>query len=252
MASIISETFSDGADKALQLENEEFGRLLAIGSDWTYLRIGVMYNIVPDGTNNIATADIRLGGSNGADKHIGSGTDKLWYGNHLGANSGTAITGGTWTHNAGSGDPYFVSSGNTRIRQAGTTLSGAGNSSSHRHFTSDGATRRRGVLITNLEKNGTSMWVGGQCNNNVSSPFNADFTLAEFREAMATFTAPPSGGNVSLTVGGKQLSGLGTTQFTGHDTNAATYGDINSAHIGWNKGLINFLNIFAIEVYRHA
>ena len=62
-------TFADGANKGLELGNEEFGRDLQIGSDWTRIRVGVLLNITPDGTNNISSVQFRMGFSNGAAHH---------------------------------------------------------------------------------------------------------------------------------------------------------------------------------------
>jgi hypothetical protein len=251
MASIISETFASGADKALQLGNEEWGRVMSIGADWTWLRLGFMYNFTPDGTNNIATADLRFGFSNAANRHVGSpSAGLLWYGAHFGAASNTSIAGGTWTYNAGSGNPYFSSSGNGRISYVNTGFAGGANSAgSYHHFTNGGSTLRRSVAFVDLEKNGTSLWVMPRA---MSSLNNVDHTLAQFRAAMATAGSLPSSGNSSLTVGGSTIGGAGSTSFANYPTNAGTYGELVAPHIGWNKGLINFLNIFAIEVYRHA
>ena len=246
MAEIISQTFADGANLALQLQNEEWGREFAIGSDWTRIRLGFMANLIPDGTANITSAQLRFGFSSSSSMHFGSQSAGLFYGGLM-PNSGT-YTGGTFTYNAGGGEPYFSAGGIYRVRSLAGTLSGGSSAGSPYIATNTGTTARRSVFMVELLKSGTSMIVGaGSFNGGTGS--GTDHTLAEFRSAMTT--ADLTGGTAP-TVGSDAMQNWGTNTFTNHDTNAATHGETDSVHIGFNKGLVEFLNIFAVEVYRFA
>lgn len=243
MAIITTQTFSDGTDKALSLENEEWGREMDIGSDWTRIRIGILFNISNVGTSNLASTSLRVGISNAANKHPGSGTGKLWYGALFGIN-GSSLGGGTFTYNAGGGDPYFSWTPNSRVTQVNTTLSGSGQSATTIGAIAGGSTNRRSCVFAEIKKVGDTMDVTG-----VSANSNQNVTLALFRTGMAYNANPFLAQNI--VINGVNYSYCGTGNFSSRAANAATYGEPVAIQVGWNKSDPYFLNVFAIEAYRH-
>lgn len=248
MSAIILNTFATGADKALQLGNEEWGRLLQIGSTWNRIRIGIMCNLDPDGTNNISAGSLRIAATNGVDKHVGSGTGQLAYGVIFGSSSNPPVlTGGTFTYNAGGGDPYFSYPGYSAFKNVngGALVFGSSNATARAMFASTGAVKRRSVLFVDLEKSGTSLLVRGN-SLLVTSLGNADYTFSHFDQALA------DAGTGNINVNGVTHTGISLATFTGHDTDVGTYGPLNSIHVGWSKGTPTFLNVYVVKVYRFS
>lgn len=241
-------TFADGADKGLEMGNEEWGRDLIIGSSWTRIRVGMMLNVVPDGINNILGCQIRMGFSNGASFHEGDGSGQLWFGTHFGGNS-SSFAGGNLVYNAGAGNPYYITSGAYRNQVINGTPTGGsgGNGAFGQQPTTGGSTIRRGCMIAEIKKTGTSMQVGGGSSNVASQ----DYTLANFRSWMGQ-SNDIAAGSAPANIDGQACQTFGSTTFVNYTTNAGIYGEVIAPHIGWNIGLTNFLRIYAIEVYRVA
>jgi hypothetical protein len=76
-------------------------------------------------------------------------------------------------------------------------------------------------------------------------------TLADFRSYMADADSPALGGSNPKYLGSAARDAFGYTHST-YATDAGTYGELDSVSIGYSESLKTQLNIFALEVYRHA
>jgi hypothetical protein len=245
MAIIYQETFSDGPDKALVLSNEEWGRALSIGSNWTRIRIAALLAIEPDGTNNLASAQLRVGFSSAANDHYGSQAASHWYGYCTGSSS-AIYTGGTHTYNDASGNPVITWGSYGRQRVLNGVITASGNNGAVGIAATTGTTARRVPVFVELKKNGTSLVVAPGAVQITVGGANVDYPLSAVVAAMENSLDLQGFG--SLPCNGFTFGG-GNTTFTNYDTNAATYGEIVAAHVGWNKSVAP-LRVYAVLVSR--
>jgi hypothetical protein len=243
MAIIYQETFSDGPDKALVLSNEEWGRALSIGSSWTRIRIAAHLAIEPDGTNNLASAQLRVGFSSAADDHYGSQAASHWYGLCTGS-SAANYTGATHAYSDASGNPVFTWGSYGRQRVLNGAITAAGNSGTYGIAATTGTPRRVPIFVE-LKKSGTSLVVSPGIVQILSGGANVDYPLSA---VIASMENPTDMSSFSMTCNGFSFGG-GNTTFTNYDTNAATYGQIIAAHVGWNKTIAP-LRVYAVLVSR--
>lgn len=242
-------TFGDGPDKCLTLANEEWGRRLAVGSSWTRLRIGILFHLLNDGTNNFTTASIRVGMSPSKTVHIGQSNPSLWYGCFFGTTQG--FTGDTFTYAAGGGNPHTRGAGLTRMRMlAGVATTG--NNGGVPDFPLDnGAVIRKWPVVVELRKSGTSLIVSGNSFNNLGDAAAAlTYTRAQLLDAMLN-PVDLSTGAANLPIGSQSLTAGGATTFTNYTTDAGVHGELTAVHIGWNKAATP-MRVFEIAASRLA
>jgi hypothetical protein len=197
MAQFITTTFAGGNDIALQLGNEEWVRKLAIGSSWTHVRIGVLYQLI--GTGNTA-------GGTGLAIGMCSGTS-----NPFGSTSTTNFVGVEWinaltyvaTGGGSPGYPYFQfqSTNGQACKKIVNTITTAGTNLFDGVDigvpTNLGTTLRRGVMYIDITKGAPNYTIGisGPATMGSTSIGQHDFTVAELISGMTqTFG--------SITVGG--------------------------------------------------
>lgn len=243
MAIIYQATFNDGPDKALVLSNEEWGRALSIGSSWTRIRMAALLAIEPDGTNNLASAQIRVGFSSAADQHYGSQAASHWYGYCSGSSSAT-YNGGAHAYSDISGGPviFWASYALQRVVNGAITANGANGAFG---ISATTGPPRRVPIFVELRKSGTSMAVAVgavpiPATGNVDYPLSS--LIASMENPIDMTQGPP------LPCNGFSFGG-GYTTFGSYNTNAATYGEIIAAHVGWNKTIAP-LRVYAVLVSR--
>jgi len=251
MALIEVHTFPEGNDNSLTLSNEEWGRELAIGSDWQRLRIGIMCAVEPDAGNNLPFARLSLGCSTAANDHLGSAAANLWIGGQLAGNA-LSLNGATWAWNAGGGvNPFYTVSLWTRLQSLAGVISGTFNAGSAAIPTTTGAVSRRWPMFIELEKKGTSMYSGlAAFNIFEGNPIqDKDYDVPAFIAAMEHATAYVATGGNSLPIDGDTVTNLGYTIFPNYDVNAAAQGEVIAPHVGWNKAGYGF-RIYTLAVAR--
>lgn len=109
MAQIVERIFTYVPARGLSLGGEQWSRALALGNQWSRIRMGFLGLI----RGNVTTQGFLLMGmSNG---QLGGGT--AVGNNAIGASfAGSTITGAsTWSYNSNSGSPYYGSSGNGKV-----------------------------------------------------------------------------------------------------------------------------------------
>ena len=248
MATIITSTFADGAKQGIELANESLGRQFAIGSDWTKIRIGIHFNIVPDGTNSLTSTWLAIFGSSASTDHFGSQAMNLGVGSVFGATT-TGYGGAGWTYNAGTGNPFY-SIALFDGKMVNAVQAGSGGSPSSTFLPTDaGSTLRRGVLSVDLKKSGTNMQAHGCVSSSAINGTNG--TLSDFRNFMADSNSAADGGTNPSYLGSATRDAFGYTHTT-YTTDAGTYGEIDSVSIGYSEALLTQLRIYALEVYRLA
>lgn len=238
MAYIIQKSFSTYEpinDKALQLANEIYQRSLAIGTNWTRLRLGLMYAITPDGTANLSGVKFALGLV-----AFGGGTfGQQTVGHYLGAIFSTDgnVDGGALTYQAGGGNPYFSSTGIRLFLQVGSAVNYRANRGTIYHPATSGTVARRGVIFFEAQK-GTPWIIRAW--GMPSSAMSRDFGWGHFQ---TTIEQPGD----TLNLDGHTLLGVGDTVTVDQAANGA----LDSVTLFWNKSQ-QPIEIYAIAVQRLA
>lgn len=244
MATIAARTFAvyePTTDKYLALANEEYVRTLAIGSNWTQLRIGIMYAI--PGTANIPSAKLCVGLCASAFDPLSASTT----GHFVGANfTSTNFSSATLTYNAGAGLPYFTSPGFCFFKRVGTAATVFGNfGATIYHPNNGGSTQRRGVVIVELLK-GASWTVRGWAMplGSAGPPATGVFRDYGYVHLLEALEDPATS---TLAIDGNTLvyhSVLGSV-------NEGADGYLDAVDIFWSKGA-QFFELYAIAVQRLA
>lgn len=216
----------------MTLANEEFVRTLAIGSNWTRLRLGILVAFTPDGTNNIAGAVLALGMSAGVNNPFGAAlTDNFYGGSMLGA-----ATGQTMLYNAGGGNPYFTTGGVVnQIKRVGGVTSTGSSAGIPDVATNTGTTQRRTAMFLELIKgvsNSVASFTMSVAIAQTDCPFYA------FLDAMET-TSPVIAGN-----------SYGNLQASSFEDISEAAGALDTFNVFWNKSAFP-LEIYGMAVYRY-
>src|SRR5438876_3919296 len=179
MSVIASRAFNLIDDKYLTLANEEYVRTLAIGTNWTKLRIGMLLALATDGTNNLQGTNLVWGLSSGKTNPFGAVTTT----NFLGMKFGYDANSDVLTYVANSGNPYFWS-GQGLITKVGSTKTiWNGNAfECHRIATNTGSLQRRCLLYMQITK-GSPNYSVTYWNQNTTGVAK-DFTPAHLLEGL--------------------------------------------------------------------
>jgi hypothetical protein len=239
MATIGSRTFNLIGDKYLSLANEEYLRQLSIGSNWNKLRLGAMVALAPNGTSNLVGCSLMLGLCSAATPFANTtGYAAASTGNFLGidvvTDNGGGTGPGTFTYNAGTGNPFFscVFSG-ARRRVATTSTFAVTNSYSPAIAQTNGSLQRRSVLLLEITKGSPNYSLKIFTNN--AAQAEMDFTTAHFLDGLEQSGTPIINGQTMV-----QNSGLVTIACS------ESTGVFDTVNLFWNK------SAFPIEVYALA
>ncbi|MBI1178460.1 hypothetical protein GC207_13580 [bacterium] len=234
MANIGSRVFNLVSDKYLSLANEEWVRTLAIGSNWTKLRVGVLLALTPDGTNNLAGTNLLFGLCAGKTNPFGAATTTNFLGMKFGANASSDPL----TYVANSGNPYYWS-GRGVIKKVGATVTSSdGNGLEwHRIATNTGTLQRRSLQFLEITKGSPNFSVTFW--NLTATGVAKDFTPAHLLDGLEQAG--------SITVNGEAL-GTGLANSVAFNETA---GALDSVNLFWNKSAFP-LEVHAIAAYRLA
>jgi len=234
MANIGSRVFNLVSDKYLSLANEEFVRTLAIGSNWSRLRLGMLMALTPDEPNNLGGVLFTLGLCAGKTNPFGAASTTNFFGALFGSNP----AGNTLTYVANSGSPYYWSGRNVMKRVGATTTGATGfTSESHRIATNTGSLQRRSLHFVEFLKGSPNytmtFWTApltGMAN---------DFTPAHLLDGLEQAG--------SITVNGETF-GAGTAMTLAFDETAGT---LDSVDLFWNRAA-HPIEVHALSAYRFA
>jgi hypothetical protein len=234
MSVIASRAFNLIDDQYLTLANEEYVRTLAIGTNWTKLRIGMLLALATDGTNNLQGTNLVWGLSSGKTNPFGAVTTT----NFLGMKFGYDANSDVLTYVANSGNPYFWSGQGliTKVGSTKTIWNGNG-LEYHRIATNTGSLQRRCVLYMQITKGSPNFTVAFW--NQTTTGVAKDFTPAHLLEGLEQ----PS----SITVNGETLGGGGAGAVTFNETAGA----LDTFDLFWNKASFP-LELYALAAFRHA
>jgi hypothetical protein len=243
-ASIISQTFSDGAKKGLSLANGEYIRKMAISNNWSVIRIGILWAQAPNGASNLPDSVTCLG--------INSGTA---FGYESGASANTVNYAGLepigrghianpwhWGYAANSGNPYYSGIGGKSIfKKIGSTVTelfSQANPVQGCPSTGGSIQRKWGqfVQFAKGSPNYTITWMypcdSGTCGGTFTGSNN--ITVTDFDTALAAVSTTP-------TVSGVIYS----------NANAAVVGAVSeSAGIFDSISIYNNLSTYPVEIYK--
>jgi len=185
------------SDRYLQSDGTGLGaeggwfRTFSIGSNWTEIRFGMQYAIVPDSTNNLTSALLTVS--------INTGSAAVYPRQASVTNSYYAIwisVGPTLTYNAGAGNPYFSNTTPFVGRRQGVTDNDqASPATTLYHPTNTGSTQRRGILYIDFSKitGQTVMWYF-----TTAGHVQVDYSESVFLAELATQATPAPGGNAMV------------------------------------------------------
>lgn len=234
MATIGVRSFNLIDDRYLALGNEEYVRPLAIGSNWTKLRLGMLVALTPDGTSDLTGTNLVWGLCSGSSQPFGAATTA----NFLGMKAGSNATADTLTYVANSGNPYYWS-GRGVMKKVGSTKTIAGGNTLeyYRVATDTGTLARRSLLFLELTKGSPNFSV--TCWNLALAGVGKDFTPAHLLEALEQAG--------SVVVNGETL-GTGTINNVAFDEAA---GALDTVDVLWNKAAFP-LQVYALAAHRLA
>ena len=234
MPNIGSGTFNLIGDKYLSLANEEFVRTLAIGSDWTRLRLGLLLQLSTDGTNDLQGSDLVWGLCAGKTNPFGAASTT----NFLGMKFGSGDVTNVLNYNANGGNPYFWS-GRGHLKKVGATRSPfeCNGLEFHRLATNTGALQRRSVHFVEIAKGNPtfSVTVWGVPVTGLAK----DFTPAHLLEGLEQ--------PASIIINGETLGSGGEVTV---DFNEGA-GALDTVDLYWNKAGFP-LEVYALAAYRIA
>ena len=234
MANIGSRTFNLIGDKYLTLANEEFVRTLAIGNDWTRLRLGLLLALPTDGTSDLQGADLVWGLCAGKSNPFGAASTKNFLGMKFGMGTGPDVM----TYNSNGSNPYFWA-GRGYLKKLGATRSPFERNGLefHRLATNTGALPRRSAHFMEIAKGSPNFRVTVW-----SLPVTGlakDFTPAHLLEGLEQ----PG----SIITNGENL-GSGADVTVDFDEGA---GALDTVDLYWNKAGFP-LEVYALAAYRMA
>lgn len=241
-ASIISQTFSEGAKKGLSLANGEYIRKMAISNDWSVLRIGVLWAQTPNGVSSLPDSITTLGVNSGISFGYGGGANTV---NYAGLEPiGRSFIGNLWhmSYGAGSGNPTFTGQGGKALfKKVGSTVTEILTQANPVTFvpSNNGSTQRKWAQFLQIAKgspNYTLTWMypcdSGTCGGSFAPATN--HTTTDFDTALATVSTSP-------TVNGTIYS----------NANATASGAISeAAGIFDSFSIYNNLSTYPVEIYK--
>jgi len=152
--------FAPTTDKFISLAGEEFTRRLDLtgyGNNWSKIRIGLNYQIDNTGGGNIS-GSLYVGLCSGTTFPLGSAqcTNAAFH------YWGSQITAGTFTFNAGAGNPFYTANSAGAVRRVGVTDTAAAVGSATWNLPATGGTlERRGWLGVTIQQTATQAIITG-------------------------------------------------------------------------------------------
>jgi hypothetical protein len=223
--------FFSGTKLLLRQEACEFTRPLAIGNNWTLLRVALLWavNGASNGANSLAQQWM-LGLCNGNNGYAQKYTDHfVGWGNTAGAGL---------TYTANSGNPYYVCGSARAVRKVGFTSTTAAIGSTNINIAStEGTFARKSMVIIDITKGASSFSVTAFSTNTSAMGFQQDLTIRDFLEALQTPSTP--------TVQGISMAGTTSQSLTGTES----AGSLDTFNF-YTEGLLNPLEIYGMAVYR--
>lgn len=188
MSVIIQRVFSDGADQALTLSQEELARRLNIGTNWNSIRILVQLALNCQTGANISSTSLVIGMCSGAVNTFGQGTCTNFIGG-VHTQTGAGLYG-QWNYNAGAGNPYYTTAGNNVAVRAGTGAASVYTVGGNNGFVPIAAngTARRGIFGCRISKGSPTFAIGNQFTG-----VNQDYTVANFFDYADQLANVPAG-----------------------------------------------------------
>ena len=233
MAIIGTRTFlADGVKPYITVGSEEYVRPLAMGTNWTKIRIAMLVSIVPNGINNIANGGVIMGVCSGTSAPYGAASTTNFIGASY-ASVGTTLV--TYTYTAGAGFPYYSIGYPQLVSKTGASVSITGQSSSVTPgfaVAGVGNLIRRGFLFVDIQK-GSPNYTVTFLNSWPTSRTDLDYTtthLVEFCESGAINATAASAHSVA-------------------NTFSEAAGALDTVNIYWPRSA-NPLEIYSIAVAR--
>jgi len=238
MATIGQRLFVSLQKKYLTLANEEFVRTLGIGTNWTKLRLGILWAITPDGTNALPSSAIVLGLCSGKTNPYGAANTTNFVGAELHTNAPNSTTG-SLTYSVISGQPWYTSSGSWPATRVGATISSAsGQGNTFLIATNTGSIQRRSPLFVDIQKGSPNYTITRWLPQSSTTAYQtADMSPAEFLSSLELAT--PTWVNIALT------GSVGTI------ATSEGPGVFDTFDFFWNKSLFP-AEIYAVAVYRFS
>lgn len=234
MGSVGSRVFNLVGDKYLSFGNEEWVRTLAIGSDWTRLRLGMLAALTPDGTNNLNGCRLVWGLCSGKTNPFGDVNTT----NFLGMNFGSSVSSDTLTYVDNGGEPYLWSGRSILRRVNGvTSITGGNGLEFHRIATNTGTTQRRGIHFVEITKGSPNFTV--RYWGSSAAEVAKDYTPAHLMDGLEQ--------DGSIMVNGEDL-GAGIAVTMAFDEVA---GALDSVDLFWNKSAFP-IELYAMGVHRFS
>lgn len=237
-ATIGQRNFASGPQTYLALKKDEYIRQMAIGKNWTKIRIGWLLAI--DGTGDIITHDFGVGLCS-YPYGFYSWNCPIWYGFSTAEAAQTlslAYTGGTSPYYAGS---HCLS----RYRLAGATSAYVTDGTANSYFAANtGTPQRRTMVVLEYTKSAGNLTLDVWGSTSAAQA-QLDYSYNNLLEAIS-YT--PAVAPVILGVTTLTHWPIGSTQSIA--ATEATYGPWDAVSLFWNK-MDYAVEIYGVAVYRY-
>lgn len=146
-------------DKFVSLANEEFARQIDFGpygdSGWSSVRIGLHVAFADNGAGTFTNSELFIGMCHGTTYPYASQNCLNAAGLRFNINAGT------WTRNAGGGNPYYTTNGARAVHKVGVTETEVVGSATFTYPIIGGSIERRGFLALTLVPTSTNFVARG-------------------------------------------------------------------------------------------
>lgn len=233
MALFTTTTFSDGPDVGLQLGNEEWVRKMALGSTWTHIRIGLLYQISGTATTP-GGSGFAIGICSGTSAPFGNASTT----NFVGVECVAALL-----YNSTNPNFQFTVSNLFACKKVVSTITTAATNlgdGSGIWTASTSGTARRGILYVDITKGSPNYTIG--ITGSTLGSAATDFTVPNLLAGMTQ-----NYGSISLGVGGVLSNGNGA-QTLACDETAGGFDTVNI----YSNELANPMTIFEVAVEKLA
>jgi hypothetical protein len=252
MPVIYSQNFSAGAQQCLQLNANSYARTLAIGTNWTRLRIGMLCNLASpiNSALNIRTGSLSMGVCHGIGGDVCVQSPAHCFGRGVTTTPDNVSTG--ITYNAGPPSYWAMGSGTTysyfKYENGGVTRSNV--DSVNWNLPTNAAPLRRGILILDISKTARvsgTIYMGMNCG--AAAHMSLDITSSDLYKVLEQGVATTTLGglpNIQGTVLDGQPIGYGAGNPLAF--NETTYGGLDTVFVFWNMYTIPF-NLYELAVF---
>lgn len=233
-SSIIQRVFTlGGTDEAILLRGNEYTKPLVFNERWFRIRIGFLWGIYGDGSNNLLSCALNFGLCNNSANRTWSGTSSFFIGGCI----AQYASGLTLTYNANSGSPFYSTTSLFVYPKINGTVSPASYAMTARVTTINDANPRRSLHLLDITKGSPNYTVAHT--SAAAAHCSINMGMNDLYNACEQQATVP-------TVQGTAMSSGTPTAFAFSETQPVV---LNCLNLHWNRWAFP-IEIYGIAVYQ--